>query len=98
MFKKLFLLGLFVIACLSIKQKSQDHLTNDHELFSAKPFNPKKRSEKEVCEHYGGKMCSIMIVGQKCCAPGRFIQKDKYCGGVGCEHTSINLKKKDWNY
>ena len=98
MLKKLILLGLLVIVCFSIKQRSEKHLTNDHNLFGiGGPKNPKNRSEQEVCEHYGGKMCTVFRIGSKCCKDG-WIFKNTHCGGVGCEHDTLSISDKDWNY
>lgn len=47
MFKKLLILALFAIVCLSIKQRSEAHLQENHEFFGLfKPDNPKNRTEK----------------------------------------------------
>lgn len=101
MLKKIFLLAFLALCVFAIQKREQDHQLSsgvDHELFGfSEPDNPKNRTEKEVCEHYGGKMCTVFKVGLKCCKDG-WIFKDSHCGGVGCEHDTLSITDMSWDY
>jgi len=104
MLRKLLLLALLVIICLSIKQRNQhlkegeQHDDQNHDIFGiGKPSNKKNRTEAEVCKHYGGAMCTVFKIGTKCCKDGTFT-KGTQCGGVGCEHDTLSISDMNWEY
>ncbi len=70
MLQKIILVALLIIMTFAIQQRQASHLQSgeNHKISGQfEPDNPKNRTETEVCEHYGGKMCTVEIKGTKCC-------------------------------
>ncbi len=93
MLRKIIFIALLVVLTFAIQKRGESHLKTGeaHDIFGLfKPDNPKNRTEQEVCEHYGGKMCTVFRVGTKCCKDG-WVFKNTHCGGVGCEHDTLSI-------
>lgn len=42
-------------------------------------------------------MCNVPIMGLKCCKDG-LIFKNRHCDTIGCEHDTLSISNKAWDY
>ena len=92
MLKKLILLLLTIVMCMSMHTSEVEHDLYE-DLLEHDSKKGKKHSEAKACKRNHGKMCPKKLGGNKCCLKGK---KGKYCNSgflKGCKGKALKIKK-----